>query len=124
MPSGKKPATIRLTNMIFHAYHGVTTAEKEIGCQFEVDCEYNLNIDKASATDSLEQTIDYSMIYETISDITLNNKFNLVETLARRLADAVLDSFNLSRVKINVRKVNPPMTGDIDYYEVEIERTK
>jgi len=124
MSSGEKPALIRLTNMIFHAYHGVTPAEKEIGCQFEVDCEFNLDIDKASTADSLEHTIDYFLVYETISDIILNNKFNLVETLARRLADAVLDSFNLAWVKIRVRKVNPPVTGDIDYYEVEIERTK
>ncbi|MCD6162911.1 MAG: dihydroneopterin aldolase [candidate division Zixibacteria bacterium] len=122
MPSKRKSAVLRLKNMTFFGYHGVTDAEKETGCRFEVDCEFHYDITDAVKSDSLEDTVDYSSVYDTINDLIQKNKFNLVETLAQRLADALLDEFAIKWLKVLVRKINPPISGNIDSFEVEVER--
>ena len=119
-----KPAIIRLINMSFYGYHGNSAAEKEIGRRFEVDCELEYDIAKAAATDSLTNTIDYTKVYQMIEDVLKNNKFNLIETLADRMAEAVFSNFDIERLKLKVRKMSPPIPGNIDCFEIETERTR
>ena len=113
-----------MINMAFYGYHGTSAAEKETGRRFEVDCEITTDIKKAAVTDSLEKTIDYTRVYIIIEDILRNNRFNLIETLAERLADAVFESFDIKALKIRVRKKIPPVPGNIDCLEVETERKR
>ncbi len=110
--------------MKFYAYHGVTETEKEIGNRFEVDCEFKIAATQTLMSDSLDDTVDYSSVYDLVSRIVTENKFNLVETLANRLADDIFEAYNLSRVRIRVRKIKPLMAGEIDYFEVETERKR
>lgn len=124
MTGAKKLATIRLINMSFYGYHGNSQAEKETGRRFEVDCELVFDIAKASETDSLANTVDYTKVYRMIEDILKNNKFNLLETLVDRLADSIFKSFAIERLKIKVRKMTPPIPGNIDYFEIETERLR
>ena len=115
---------IRIKNMKFYAYHGVTETEKEIGNRFEVDCEFKIAATQTLMSDSLDDTVDYSSVYDLVSRIVTENKFNLVETLANKLADDIFEAYNLSRVRIRVRKIKPPMAGEIDCFEVETERKR
>ena len=124
MADSKKPAIIRLKNLSFYAYHGNSEAEKETGRRYEVDCELVCDIAKASETDSLEYAVDYTKVYYMIKDIVKNNKFNLIETLADSLADSIFESFAIERLKIKVRKMTPPIPGNIDYFEIETERAR
>ncbi|MCP4583022.1 MAG: dihydroneopterin aldolase [candidate division Zixibacteria bacterium] len=124
MTDRDKTATVRLNRMSFFAYHGVSEAEKEIGGRYEVDCEYDIDTAKAARTDSLEDTTDYTEIYAMIENIITNNKFNLMEALANKLADSLIKSFNIERLKLKVRKMKPPIKGNTEYFEVEIERVK
>ena len=52
-------ARIRLHNMMFYGYHGVSKAERETGRRFEVDCE--LDLDVSAAAQHLGWTPDYTM---------------------------------------------------------------
>jgi len=115
---------LRIKNMKFYAYHGVTETEKEVGNRFEVDCELKTAANLTSMSDSLDDTVDYSSVYDLVSRIVTENKFNLVETLANKLADDIFEAYNLSRVRIRVRKIKPPMAGEIDCFEVETERKR
>jgi dihydroneopterin aldolase len=124
MSSGKKLSTLRMINMTFYGYHGASAAEKETGRRFEVDCEFKLDITRAAKTDSLENTVNYTKVYDIIEDIIQNNRYNLMETLAERMADAVFDEFKMDYLKLRVRKRIPPVPGNIDYLEVESERVK
>ena len=124
MAEKKKLATIRLINLSFYGYHGNSPAEKETGRRFEVDCELVCDIAKAAETDLLANTVDYTKVYYMIEDILKNNKFNLIETLVDRLADSIYESFAIERLKIKVRKMTPPIPGNIDYFEIETERSR
>jgi len=124
MTGSIRPAIIRLKNLSFYAYHGNSEAEKETGRRYEVDCELVCDIAKAAETDSLAYAVDYTKVYFMIEDIVINNKFNLIETLAARLADSIFESFVIDLLKIKVRKMTPPIPGNIDYCEIETERSR
>ena len=113
---------IRLVNMTFYGYHGVSTAEKETGRRFQVDCELAVDLAEAGKTDRLTHTIDYSAVYDLIADIVQNTSFSLLEGLAGTLATRILDVFPIVEVTVRVRKMVPPISGYVDYIEVEVTR--
>ncbi|MDD4051350.1 MAG: dihydroneopterin aldolase [candidate division Zixibacteria bacterium] len=113
---------IRLVNMTFYGYHGVSTAEKETGRRFQVDCELAVDLAEAGKTDRLMNTIDYSAVYDLIADIVQNTSFSLLEGLAGTLAMRILEVFPVVEVTVRVRKMVPPISGYVDYIEVEVTR--
>lgn len=115
---------IRLHNMTFYGYHGVSAAERETGRRFEVDAELYFPVARAAKTDRLKNTIDYTKVYNWVEKVIRENHFALLETVAERLATVILTNFNVTRVTIRVRKKIPPIPGNLDHIEVEITRRK
>lgn len=76
-----------------------------------VDLELALDMTRAAATDDLHDTVDYIQITEQVLAITQTERFHLLETLAERLAQAILQGFAVSEVALWVRKLNPPVRG-------------
>lgn len=113
---------IRLVNMTFYGYHGVSAAEKETGRRFEVDCEISADLAEAGRSDRLGDTVDYAAIYDLIAENVQNKSFSLLEGLAAHLAGEVLDAFPIVEITIRVRKLVPPINGNIDFIEVEVTR--
>jgi len=113
---------IRLTNMTFYGYHGVSAAEKETGRRFEVDCELEADLAAPGVSDNLTDTVDYVSVYETIREVVEGKAFSLIESLATSLADTILDKFPIFRVTLRVRKKIPPIAGNIDHIEIEVTR--
>lgn len=114
-------AFIRLHNMTFYGYHGVSKAERETGRRFEVDCELELDIRKAAKSDKLADTKNYTRIYGVVEEIVGRNKFNLLETVAARIASQIDKDFGPKRIIVRVRKRIPPIPGNLDYIEVEYD---
>jgi len=110
--------------MRFFAYHGLLEQERNEGSDFEVDCEYETGKPVRTDNETAETTIDYSLIYEDISLIVIQKRFNLLEALAEKLADLLYNKYSLERVKIRVRKLNPPLPGSVDSFEVVAERIR
>jgi len=113
---------IRLHNMIFYGFHGVSPAEKETGRRFEVDLELFLDLSRAEQSDRLKDTVNYKEVYQTVHDIMTGERFSLIEAVASRIADEILTKFKPDQVKVRVRKKIPPVPGNLDDIEVEIER--
>ena len=114
-------AMIRLHNMTFYGFHGVSKAERETGRRFEVDCELELDLSRAAGSDKLADTVNYTAVYDAVEEIVQRNKFNLLETVASRIAGTLLDRFAARRVIVRVRKRIPPIPGNLDYIEVELD---
>ena len=114
-------AKIRLQNMTFYGFHGVSKAERETGRRFEVDCELELDISSAAHTDKLDDTVNYTSVYYTVERIVQQDKYNLLETVAARIARDLLATFSAQRVLVRVRKRIPPSPGNLDYIEVEFD---
>ena len=115
---------IRLKNMVFYGYHGVSESEKSLGGKFEVDLDLYKDLKKAGQSDNLKATLNYERIYKTVQNCTKRNKYYLIETLAERIADSVLRKYKTDKIIVRVRKPHASVKGVLDTVEVEIVRTK
>ncbi|MCH7878792.1 MAG: dihydroneopterin aldolase [candidate division Zixibacteria bacterium] len=75
--------TIRLMNMSFYGFHGVTAAEKETGRRFEVDCELKIDVAEPGQTDMLSDTVDYTAVYKSIEKIVAGKAYALTVSRSR-----------------------------------------
>ncbi len=113
---------IRLEEMTFYGFHGVSAAEKETGRRFEVDCELETDLAPSGESDNLTDTVDYVAVYNKVKDIVEGRAFALIESLAAHIAEALLEEFPVYRVTIRVRKIIPPIPGTIGHIEIEVTR--
>jgi len=113
---------IILQEMAFFAHHGVTEAERDAGQWFEVDAQIYADFKAAAAADDLGKTIDYDLVYRQISEIMLNERLCLLETLAEEIAARILSNQLVEIAIIRVKKLKPPIAGKIGGVAVEITR--
>lgn len=115
---------IRLHNMTFYGYHGISSAERQTGRRFEVDVELVADLNKPARTDKLRDTVNYTEVYRTVEELVEQNSFALLETIAVRLANQILNRFKPQEVTVRVRKKIPPVPGNLDHIEVEVKRKR
>ena len=112
--------TVRLQRMIFYGFHGVSRAERETGRRYEVDCDLVFDFSRAGVSDDLKDTINYTRVYDAIESVLTADHVQLLETLATRLVNTLLEKFPVDEVTVRVRKMIPPIPGNLDYIEVEL----
>ena len=115
---------IRLKNMQFYGFHGVSKSEKHLGGRFEVDVEMRLSLKDSCESDDLNDTINYEVIYKTVDSCIRKDKFYLIEALANSIAKDILNEHPVDSLMVRVRKPHAPVKGVLDTIEVEIERNK
>jgi len=109
----------------FHAYHGLTRLEREVGVRCSIDVELTLNLSPAIASDRLADTIDYREIHQLVLRIGQDRKsFHLIESLGGRIAEEILSRFPVGEVTVRVRKETPIIEGIVDYIGVQITRRR
>ena len=92
--------------MVFHGRHGTLPAERELGQPFVVDVELRLNLRPAGLSDDLEQTVDYGEVHRRAKEIVEGPSVNLTETVAERIAAAVLEEHPVVEV-VRVKVAKP-----------------
>ncbi len=95
----------------FQGYCGVSEAEREAPQPMAVDLELSLDMALAAAADDLARTVDYLKVAEQVLAIVQTQRFHLLETMAERLAQAILSEFPVAEVTLWVRKLKPPVKG-------------
>lgn len=118
----KDSEKITLRNMVCSGYLGVAEWEREVPTRIEVDVEIYADLSKACKSDSLNDTIDYSKVYDLVGEVTGRKHYNLLESLANQIADALLALCDCDKIVVRVRKPHPPISGQCDYAEVEVVR--
>ena len=88
--------------------------------KFEIDIEAEAQLKSAIQSDDIRQTVDYSKLYEKVVDIFSGKKYNLIESLANKIAITLADDFNLTTCKVIIRKPDAPINGILDTVEVEV----
>ncbi|KXS79104.1 dihydroneopterin aldolase, partial [Listeria monocytogenes] len=76
-------------------------------------------------SDSVEDTVSYADVDETVKEIVEGKPFKLIEALAEKIASEVLTGYPLlEEVTVKLIKPNPPIPGHYDSVAVEIERNR
>jgi len=115
---------IRILNLRIPAKHGVYDFEKEKDEIFEIDIHMEIDLSKAIISDDLKDTVDYNEVVELTKKIFSENDYNLIEYVAGKICENLLDKFLINNVIIKIRKPHAPINADLDTVEVEVERKK
>ena len=92
---------------------GIFDWEREQRQVVSLDLEMGSDIAKAAATDTIENALDYKAVAKRLIDFIEKSEFFLVETLAERVADIVVNEFNVPWVKLRLGKPGA-VTGSKD----------
>ena len=115
---------IKVSGIKLYAYHGCMPEEKIIGGWYEVDVEIEADINAAIISDKLSDTVDYALVNEIVRR-EMNIRSKLVEHVAGRIAIALLKEIPLiEEVKVKVSKVNPPVSGEVERFSVEVKEKR
>ncbi|MBV6477986.1 MAG: Bifunctional folate synthesis protein [Ignavibacteria bacterium] len=115
---------VRINNARFYAHHGVFDYEKTHGNEFGVDIIMKCDLSDLKDSDDLHKTVNYQSVYKLAEKVFKENKFNLIETVNKKLCMDILENFPLVKsVIVKIRKPNAPL-GIIDSVEIinEISR--
>lgn len=114
---------IRIDNLEVYAYHGVYREEKEKGQYFYVNAKLYTNTRKAGMNDDLNASTNYGTVCDFIHDFMTKHTYDLIETVAEQLAQALLLEFKLVKsVLLEIRKPHAPIEKEFESVSVEIER--
>ncbi len=102
--------------------HGVLPEERTRAQPFEVDLELTVDVAAAGASDALDDTVDYAAVAEGAAAVVRDERHQLLERLATRIAEVCRADERVTRVVVTVRKVRPPVSLELDHVGVRIER--
>jgi dihydroneopterin aldolase len=114
---------IHLPDISFFGRHGTLPEENILGQTYQVSLTIELDTRPAARTDDLSLTIDYRQAIEIARHIVTGPPFNLIETVADRIARALLAALPLARgVHVRITKPHPPVGLHVPGVTVEIYR--
>jgi len=113
---------IKLTELTVNTVIGIWEWEKRNPQKVVFDIEMSTDISKASKSDSIEDALDYKAISKRVKQYALENHFDLIETLADRIAEIILNEFEVLWVKLTISK--PYAIRDSKNVSLIIERSK
>lgn len=95
---------IAIRGMRVFGRHGANPGEQDVPQPFDVDVELELDLERSVHTDSLEDTLDYRKVHQTVSDVVGTGRFMLLERLAQEVARAILSEHRVHAVTITIAK--------------------
>jgi len=113
---------IKLTELTVDTIIGIWEWEKRNPQKVVFDIEMSTDISQAAKSDSIKDALDYKAISTRIKQYALENHFELIETLADKVAEIILNEFDVSWVKLTISK--PYAIRDSKNVSLMIERSK
>jgi 7,8-dihydroneopterin aldolase/epimerase/oxygenase len=116
--------TIRLTGVRARGHHGVFDHERADGQDFVVDVAVEVDARAASGSDDLEHTVHYGVLAEQVVAEIERDPVDLIETLAERIAAAVLTHRAALATEVTVHKPQAPITVPFTDVSITIRRSR
>lgn len=112
---------IKVENIRVYAYHGCLKEETSIGGEYRVDVWVSADLSKASVSDDLSDTVDYVHINHIVNE-EMKVPSKLLEHVAQRIISRVFLEIQLvSKTKVSVSKINPPIGGDVECVSIKLK---
>lgn len=115
---------ITLTGVRAFGYHGVLPEERRQGQEFVVDATLHLSTAKAAASDDVADTVHYGEAAQRIAAIVAGEPFDLLESVAARIADDLLSYDLVKMVSVTIHKPQAPIPVPFSDVSVTIRRTR
>ena len=115
---------IELRGLTVRGNHGVFDFERRDGQEFVVDVTVWLDLGPAAASDDLTKTLHYGELAELAAGIVAGEPYDLIESVAGKIADEVLRDERLSAVEVTVHKPSAPIPLTFDDVAVTVRRDR
>jgi dihydroneopterin aldolase len=113
---------IFITGLRLSAIIGCLPAEQDKEQPIIIDVIMNADCHPAAQTDDIAQAISYAAVAECIAHYINNHHHKLVESLAEKLAELLLQQFAITQVTLKIGK--PDALSYADNAGVQIVRKK
>ncbi|WP_158728046.1 MULTISPECIES: dihydroneopterin aldolase [unclassified Flavobacterium] len=112
---------IKLKNIRTFSYHGCLIEEGKIGSDYLVNLEVKTDLRKSSISDDLKDTVDYVLLNRIVME-EMDIRSDLLEHVAHRIVNRIFNEIAaISRIVVQVSKLNPPIGGDVEAVTIEME---
>lgn len=116
---------IKLNKMVFYGYHGSHAEERKLGQRYIVDIMLETDPADDIKIKKLEDTIDYTKVFELIKHVMETHSYHLMENCANHVLDKLFLEFKeLIKAEIAIKKPSVAINGSLDSAEVIMERVK
>lgn len=114
---------IKIQDLEIYCHHGVFPEENTLGQKFIVSAVLYTDTREAGMNDDLTKSIHYGEVCHFITEFMQTHTFKLLETVAEKLAmELLIETENLKKVKLEIKKPWAPVGLPLDTVAVEIER--
>ena len=116
--------TIELIGLVVFGHHGYLEEERRLGQRFLVDLWVDVR-GVASASDRIEDTVDYRRLAAVVREVFGGEERLLLEGLAGAIADGIVERFDaVERVRVRVRKPDVVLDPPVEHAAVIVERLR
>jgi dihydroneopterin aldolase len=95
---------IYLHDLRVAAIIGIFDWERRVRQTVSIDLDMAADIARAAETDAIDDTLNYKAVAKRITAFVEESEFQLVETLAERIAGIVRDEFKVPWVRVRINK--------------------
>ncbi len=107
---------IEINNLKAYVNIGITEEERSRKQRISITAEI-IPKNYPPENDSIDEVVNYSNIREDILDICRNSSFNLIESLAKSIANNIKNKYNVDRVTVKIMKFP---YSDVNYVSFDI----
>jgi 7,8-dihydroneopterin aldolase/epimerase/oxygenase len=83
---------------------GLWDWERKVRQRIVIDLDMAADIRKSAKSDAIEDTLDYKAVSKAVISFVGESEFQLVETLAEKIADIILNDFQVPWVRVKINK--------------------
>ncbi len=114
---------IRIQNLEVYAHHGVFPEEAKLGQKFLVDAVLYSDLREAGFSDQIRASVDYGFVCRYITEFMKKNTFQLLESVAEHLSEALLLEIpKIDSIDLEIKKPWAPIALPLDTASVKIRR--
>ncbi len=95
---------IYISDLRIETVIGIFDWERKIKQTVVLDVEMAADCRKAAQSDSVEDTLNYKSVAKRLLEFVGDSEYQLVETLAERCAEIIMNEFHVPWVKLRVNK--------------------
>ncbi|MCF7919489.1 MAG: dihydroneopterin aldolase [Candidatus Cloacimonetes bacterium] len=116
---------IKLNNMVFYGYHGTHAEERKLGQRYNVDIILETDPVHDQEIRKLEDTVDYTQVFELIRNVMETHSYHLMENCANQVLNELFKQFpEVLHAEISIRKPSVAISGSLDSAEIVMDRSR
>lgn len=114
---------INIRNLEVFANHGVFPEENVLGQKFIISATLHVSTYKAGHSDEITDSVHYGEVSHFMKSFAEGRTYKLIESLAERMAEAVLKEFGLiKRIDLEIKKPWAPIGLPLEDVSIQISR--